>query len=337
LTALTGSVDSLALNKRSFTGIVKGKKETVRKLLGRTMLAAFAAAIALATGTLCAATGPTAAAPAPSDPSVDGSLLVRAQVLTATLSNGTALPFTVVLPVAPSFARPVVLVVHGYATTGWDYAWIAEHLASRGFAAILVETTNPYEASFEVWATQTIATLDALVNADGNPWSGVFGELDLTRVAVLGHSYGATTAISVAARDKRIKAVVALEPGAVSPYFQALLARAAQVNVPLLVVGGALDTICPPATMGIPVFQAATLTPQKLFVEIAHADHLGFLDYYPEVAPNISSQAEHTIASRYFTAWLETKAEGLSDPDGYTTGVAAARDKASGDLSSWLP
>src|SRR5581483_7499013 len=108
----------------------------------------------------------------------------------------------------------------------------------------------------------------------------------------------------------------ALEPGAVAPYDALLRARAAQVQVPLLVVGGERDPICPPATQGVPIFQAATRASARLYVEVARADHLGFVDFW--FAPGYRPTAEtHAIASRYFTAWVETQLLGRADPDGY--------------------
>jgi len=288
------------------------------------------ASVALATGTLLAATQP-------SNPSLPGPYVIRTAFLTATLPNGTVIPFSMRLPAAPATARPVVLVIHGYATVGVDYSWIADHLATCGFAAALVETVNPLDPDLADWVAQAIATLDALASANTNPWSGVMGELDLGHVAALGHSYGAATAIVSAASDPRIKAVVAIEPGAIDQYHADMLASAGKVTVPILYVGGQLDQICPPATQVLPAFQA-THSSNQLYVEIARADHMGMLDF--EVSGSsayLPFEQEHEIASRYFTAWLETFVMGQPDTAGYTNGVMATSDLTAGVLSKWLP
>ncbi len=290
--------------------------------------AAIAVAVLLSAGALRAATSH-----GPNDPALDGSFLVRTARLTATPAGGAALPFEVYLPAAASTARPVVLVVHGYATVGEEYSWIAQHLASRGWVAALVEVEDPLSADVGQWTADTTAALDALTFANSDPSSGVMGELDLARVAIVGHSYGATTAIAVAARDSRIKAVAAIEPGAAGLYYEELLANAALVKVPLLVVGGELDTICPPPVDGIPAYLAAASAPSRLFVEIARGDHLGMLDFAVEEPPVLPYWEEHPIASRYLTAWIETFALGLPDPQGYTTGAEATSDVQGGDLS----
>lgn len=299
----------------------------------------FCGRVLLALGVATLLAGSLRAAPTsrgPTDPANPGTNFVRTGFAWSALSDGTYMPVTVRLPVAPFAPRPVVLVVHGYSASGLDYAWIAEHLASRGFAAALVQMKSSYEPNFEVWATQATAAIDALARANANPWSGLFGELDLTRVAVVGHSYGGTTAIATAARDARVKVVAALEPGAVQAYKPVLLARAAQVKVPLLVLGGELDTICPPAAQCVPIYQAATGTSTKLYVEVAKADHLGFLNFWFGPQSYRPFLETHTIASRYFTAWLETHLLGKADPDGYTDGRTAAADVTGGDLSRFL-
>lgn len=324
-----------------------------RRPLAFATLAAAALLAAAAASPLAAQPSPATAWPAtawpatsgstaPADPSQDGATFVRVQTVWSLLPSGEAIPFTVHLPAAGSFARPVVLVIHGYSAVGMDYSWIADHLASRGFAAALVETRTPFEPDFETWATETLAALDALELANADVWSGLWGELDFSHVAAVGHSYGGSTAIAAAARDSRIKAVAALEPGADGAYHRDLLARASQVKVPLLVVGGELDPICPPAAQGLPAFQAATSAPARLYVEVRGADHLGLLDlaFDPFVLANGQWKLEylpfpqlHQVASRYFTSWVETMALGAPDPAGYTDGRFAAKDVAAGTLT----
>ena len=70
------------------------------------------ASVALATGTLYAASH------GPDDPALPGPYVIRTALLVATLPNGTLVPFSVRLPAAVSAPRPLVLVVHGYATVG---------------------------------------------------------------------------------------------------------------------------------------------------------------------------------------------------------------------------
>ncbi len=303
----------------------------------RTFVRAFCAGVAVTVAVLAGAS--SRAAPAvsgPGDPASRGTHFVRSAWAWSVLTDGTRVPFQIRLPAAPSTPRPLVVVIHGYSAHGTDYAWIAEHLASRGFAAALVEMRNTYEANFELWAVQTVAALDALARANANPWSGLFGELDLSRVALVGHSYGGTTAIATAARDSRVKVVAALEPGAVQNYRTILLARSAALTVPLLVVGGEYDLICRPSTTGVPVYQAATSSSSRLYVEIAKADHLGFVNFWFGAPSNRPYWETHVIASRYFTAWLETHLLGRADPAGYTDGRAAAADVAGGDLSRFM-
>src|SRR5947207_293413 len=77
----------------------------------------------------------------------------------------------------------------------------------------------------------------------GPPSSPVFGLLDLTRLGVMGHSYGGATTLIVSARDPRVKAAVSLEPGTKETYHATVLGRAAQVTIPIEVQGGEYDQV----------------------------------------------------------------------------------------------
>src|SRR5581483_1825518 len=76
------------------------------------------------------------------DPAAQGSYATRSQTYTIAMRDGSSASIDIRLPAAASFARPVVVICHGWLVSVSLYSWIAEHLASRGFAAVLVQQPN---------------------------------------------------------------------------------------------------------------------------------------------------------------------------------------------------
>ena len=138
-------------------------------------------------------------------------------------------------------AHPVVVFTHGYTGTFTDYTFIFEDLASRGYIVASVDHT--YEATAvefpdgrfakstlgshfgDTWrgdnATLTLATsvrlqdlrfvvteLKRLNTEVDGPFAG---KLDVSRIAIAGHSMGGAAAFLALAQDPRLKAAVVLD------------------------------------------------------------------------------------------------------------------------------
>jgi len=139
-------------------------------------------------------------------------------------------------------AHPVVIFTPGYTGTFTDYTFLFEDLASRGYIVASVDHT--YEATAvdfpdgrfmksimgsylaDTWRTDdqnisyalsvrtddvksVLDELERLNTSAGNPF---FGKLDLTRVALAGHSLGALTTWFGVQRDSRFKTGILLDP-----------------------------------------------------------------------------------------------------------------------------
>lgn len=231
---------------------------------------------------------------------------------------GRLVPIKVHLP-AGSGALPVVIFSHG-AGGDWDTHFAqAQHLASHGYVVLCLEhvgsnrqrmtqgmrlmqnldamihdadevLTRPRDVSFAIdWATRQNA-------AEGK----LRGRMDLGRVGVVGHSFGAYTAmVSCGMRpaldwlrpavapgkglgpdlsDPRIRCGVALSPqGVGEPFF--LRESFASLKVPLLGITGTLDR----QQSGAPAEnrrEAFALWPRgdHRFVWLSNAKHLDFTD-----------------------------------------------------------
>ena len=160
---------------------------------------------------------------------------------------------------AEALAGPLTTLFfsHGRSGNRLVYAQLCEALAARGYAVVtcdhpgdtmiewmlgtaLDDTSNERERAADV-----VFVLEALAQrAHGldHPLN-----LDLERLAMAGHSYGANTTVAYAAlatSNVRPRAIAGIEP-----YLRTLdPAVVANVNVPVLLIGGVNDTTTPPTT-----------------------------------------------------------------------------------------
>lgn len=91
-------------------------------------------------------------------------------------------------------ARPVAVFVHGGLVAPDRYAWLATHLASRGFV-VLVPSHALDLAFFE--QGNAIEALVALRRRAADPSDALFGTMDDRPAAILGHSLGGVVSASL--------------------------------------------------------------------------------------------------------------------------------------------
>lgn len=153
---------------------------------------------------------------------------------------------------------PIVVFSHGWMGTPFEIMEVAESLAAAGFFVIApVHAGNSYEDEFndrggshrsaeEDRPADIKFVIDRVVDLATFPSSPFALKLDLDRIGVLGHSFGATSAVMAAtelagARDSRIKAFMG-----VVPYFESISAATfASLDIPVLLLGAARDDVAP--------------------------------------------------------------------------------------------
>jgi pimeloyl-ACP methyl ester carboxylesterase len=153
-----------------------------------------------------------------------------------------ALPIRVYLP-ATTQAAPVVLFSHGLGGSCQNNPYLGKHWSARGYAVVFVQHPGSDESvwkgqgparipmamkqaasvqNFILRAADIPAVLDQLTRWNAEEANDLRGRLDLTRVGMSGHSFGAVTTQAVSGQslpvggarftDPRIKAAVMMSP-----------------------------------------------------------------------------------------------------------------------------
>jgi predicted dienelactone hydrolase len=152
------------------------------------------------------------------------------------------IPVRIYYPAQGAGPFPVIVFSHGLGGSRDGYRYLGERWASRGYVSVhpqhpgsdkeLLKSAHPYLSMTLAAADPKNAldrpkditfVIDRLAKLNGEAGSPLRGKLDLDRIGVGGHSFGAYTALASAGRvlqpplvspidlsDKRIKACVAL-------------------------------------------------------------------------------------------------------------------------------
>jgi predicted dienelactone hydrolase len=204
---------------------------------------------------------------------------------------------------------PVILFSHGLGGNRYGPAFLERRWRARGYVTVFLQHPGsddtvwreapPGERMSALRAAGTlgqlvhrmhdvVAVLDALTTGpEGDKQRGLADRMDLNRIGIAGHSFGAYTAQAVAGQwvapsipgtwpDPRIKAALMLSPGA--PQRIAAQEAFGQVAIPWMVMTGTHDSsLVGPATDRLAVFPA--LPPgRKYELVLDGAEHSAFAD-----------------------------------------------------------
>jgi predicted dienelactone hydrolase len=179
------------------------------------------------------------------------------------------IPVRVYLP-ADASPAPVVLFSHGLGGSRAGGAYLAKHWAARGYVAVCLQHPGSDEsvwrevpprerlaamrraadaANFNLRVRDVPAVLDQLARWNEQPDHPLAGRLDLRRVGMSGHSFGALTTQAVAGQsfgragpmftEPRITAAIALSPS--SPRRGSPADAFGGVKIPWLLMTGTQD------------------------------------------------------------------------------------------------
>jgi predicted dienelactone hydrolase len=218
------------------------------------------------------------------------------------------IPLRIYLP-AGSTSEPVVLFSHGLGGTRNGNVYCGQHWAARGYVAVFVQhpgsddsvwRDKPAEEimaglreaasleNFKLRNEDIPAVLDALAQWDRDANNPLHGRMNLAKVGMSGHSFGAITTQAVSGEkfpltgtkftDPRIKAAIAMSPS--SPRHGTAEDAFSSVHIPWLLMTGTKDN----APIGqtdlksrLAVYPALHGAP-KYEVVLNNAEHSAFTD-----------------------------------------------------------
>lgn len=144
-------------------------------------------------------------------------------------------------PNATEAPYPTLLLSPGFETPIDDYRLFASRISSWGFICVLVGSVP--ESLFDLQrAKDLIYALNWLDEQNDNSSFKLSQMMDESKFGVLGHSLGGAATITVCGSEPRFKVCVPIAPGIPSM-------SAAYIHIPILILGGSKDTICPPNTL----------------------------------------------------------------------------------------
>ncbi|MCA9774998.1 MAG: hypothetical protein KC466_21445 [Myxococcales bacterium] len=229
---------------------------------------------------------------------------------------------------------PVVAVAPGTCAIRDWYLWIGDHLATHGYVVLTFTAPDPcFGGPFQIsdGFRDAFTHLEAEGASAGSP---LFGLVDSTERAVMGHSLGAIAVELYAAfAPNDLETAVALAPGPLDGPTMAM------ITAPMQIHGGSNDGIVP-AARARAAYDLVTNAPRELLV-IEGANHVSFNDEgsIADIGGPLVGDGTRTVAGkdhaqrlsrRYFTAWLDYFLKGQGEAREYLDGAQAQQDEAEG-------
>lgn len=272
---------------------------------------------------------------------------------TDTARAGRVVPYKIYLPREGQGPRPIVIFSHGLGGNRDGAEYLLDHLAAHGYAAVAVQhhgsDTPAVFGDPDGWKhaiSPAVAVerfrdipfaIDALEKMNASD-ARLRGRLDLSRIGMSGHSYGAITTMALAGQaiaggrisfaDPRIKAAIAYSP---SKPQRAGAEAFASVHIPTFHMTGTddknpLDASVPASSRLFPYRSIANA--DKFLLVFRGGDHMVFSgrDFRGQPRPN--DPRFHALIQKASLAYWDAYLLGTAWAKSYLTGGAFARDLA---------
>jgi pimeloyl-ACP methyl ester carboxylesterase len=123
---------------------------------------------------------------------------------------------------------PLVIVLHGHDNSKDDHVFHALHVATWGMHALAIDLPGrgPWIANGR--------TLARLVDAIRRAPRGLDSHIDVQKIILVGHSFGATAVAAALGEGAAVSGAILLDPAGIGRQLPALLKK---VNVPVMLIG----------------------------------------------------------------------------------------------------
>jgi dienelactone hydrolase len=158
----------------------------------------------------------------------------------------------------------VIAIVPGFLSAWSSMAWLGPRLASHGFVVIGIETNSILDDPVSR-GRQLLAALDYAVNTSP---TAVRSRIDRNRQAVAGWSMGGGGAFQAALDRPTLRATIPIAP------VHFTIRNFSNLRVPIAILGGENDFICPPGTYQEPQYESIpALFTEKAYMELNNESH----------------------------------------------------------------
>jgi Chlorophyllase enzyme len=239
--------------------------------------------------------------------------------------------------------HPVVSFSPGLEQPSTGYTPYATRLASWGFVVLMRDDPGILVSGDTVAADLAYTVGTWLPAQNTTAGSVLFGEVDLTRVGLAGHSRGGQTTLVAAEEGLHgmVEAWVGLDP--VDTAYSAGTAPSTNlpsIGIPTLYIGAGVPTNCAPTDDNYTVLYAVSPSPSVAIV-VANASHSQFEDVgncsicglLCSPMGTANSQAVLDLAIRYLTADFARLLLGDTSVGSLFQGAGAPADEASGAIT----
>lgn len=233
---------------------------------------------------------------------------------------------------------PMILFSHGSGGMPSQSTYFTTHLASYGF--VVVAPPHPGNTLADCFpCTESAALTDSYVNRpaditfvlesmlklNDDPSSMFHDALDGTRVGMSGHSFGGLDTLEFAAKGNNspFAAALALAPeaGKTAP------APRGEVDMPLMIMGGDRDNVCP-VKYDQAFFDSVNASTPHFLVVFPKGGHTAYSDPCVPLMgacgpDDLDQNRAHELVNFYGTAFFETYVAKVKGYEGYLTAAAA--------------
>ncbi|MGB3532521.1 MAG: hypothetical protein WBA13_03280 [Microcoleaceae cyanobacterium] len=214
-----------------------------------------------------------------------------------------------------SLNYPLALFLQGFEVDKSDYSQFATHIASSGFV-VMVPNHKPEGRDYLAPELKQVIDIFEAVKISVNTLKFPCEWIDIKKLVLLGHSCGGITGIEAICNEIHLNPVTGYQyhrpPELAAGVFFGSNALSRQdtstlinnINIPLGLIAGDLDTIIPPEVTQQAYEKIETLP--KAFMMLQGVNHYGITDVPQPIAGPIESQLstlEQSLAIQMIADW----------------------------------